>query len=189
MEPQTLVAVSIVGALAAWAAWYGARAFGVWRRLRGDRIVTCPETGHPAAVRVDIARAVTTDRGGQIPLESCSRWAERGACDQPCAFAAQAPEASASALVHEWAGTRTCMQCGVPLLASESSGHHLALLEPDGVSREWVDIAADRLPAALAGSQPICWNCHIAETFRREHPELVTDRETSATHVSATARS
>jgi hypothetical protein len=23
---------------------------------------------------------------------------------------------------------------------------------------------------------PVCWNCHIAQTFRRVHPELVVVR-------------
>ena len=30
---------------------------------------------------------------------------------------------------------------------------------------------------ALATSLPMCWNCHVAESFRRLHPELVTDRD------------
>ena len=29
--------------------------------------------------------------------------------------------------------------------------------------------------------EPVCWNCHIAESFRREHPDLVTDRDNRAT--------
>ena len=45
MDPQTVVAVTIVGALVAWGAWYAVRAYRVWRSLHGDRIVTCPETG------------------------------------------------------------------------------------------------------------------------------------------------
>ena len=184
MDPQTVVAVTIVGALVVWGVWYGARAYRVWRALHGDRVVTCPETGAPAAVRFDIARAVTSDRGSTqgLPLEACSRWSERGSCEQPCAVAAQAPESAASAMAREWAGTRTCTACGVSLLASEGAGHHFALRDASGMSREWVDIAAERLPVALTSSLPMCWNCHIAETFRREHPELVTDRDFSQTH-------
>jgi len=62
------------------------------------------------------------------------------------------------------------------------SGHHIALLEPSGITREWVDVAADRLPLALATSLPLCWNCHLAASFRRMHPELVTDREEGRMH-------
>jgi hypothetical protein len=25
--------------------------------------------------------------------------------------------------------------------------------------------------------RPVCWNCHVTETFRRLHPELVVDRK------------
>ena len=31
---------------------------------------------------------------------------------------------------------------------------------------------------------PVCWNCHIAESFRREHPELVVDRPASSSRLS-----
>ena len=55
--------------------------------------------------------------------------------------------------------------------------HHIALYEPGGKSREWVDVATDRLPLALATTLPMCWNCHVAATFRELHPELVTDRD------------
>jgi len=51
------------------------------------------------------------------------------------------------------------------------------------MTREWVDIAPERLQAAPASSVPVCWNCHIAATFRRQHPELVTDREETAVRV------
>lgn len=185
MNPQTAVAVAIVGALVGWGVWYLARAFRVWRALRGDRVVTCPETGEPAAVKFDIARAVTRDSGAAegIPLQACSRWSERGPCEQPCAVAAQAPESSASAMAHSWAHDKTCVSCGAWLLASEKAGHHFALRDQSGMTREWVDVAADRLPVALTTSFPMCWNCHIAETFRRQHPELVTDREDAAVHV------
>jgi hypothetical protein len=28
----------------------------------------------------------------------------------------------------------------------------------------------------LATHVPVCWDCRVAKTFRREHPELLTDR-------------
>ena len=40
------------------------------------------------------------------------------------------------------------------------------------------------MPLALATSLPLCWNCHVAATFRRMHPELVTDRDDSTIHVT-----
>lgn len=185
MSPQAIVALGIVGALVAWGVWYVARAYRVWHELHGDRVVICPETGRPAAVRFDIGRALTSDAGAApgLPLESCSRWSTRGPCEQPCALAAQAPESSTAAMIRNWAHNRYCVACGTSLEASEASGHHVALRAPDGTTREWVDMAAQDLPVALTTHLPMCWNCHVAETFRREHPELVTDRETAATRV------
>jgi len=51
------------------------------------------------------------------------------------------------------------------------------------MTREWVDVGADRLALALATSLPLCWNCHVAATFRRTHPELVTDRDDRTVQV------
>jgi hypothetical protein len=31
---------------------------------------------------------------------------------------------------------------------------------------------------------PVCWNCHIAQEFRREHSELVVDRSLPLPHRS-----
>jgi hypothetical protein len=55
-------------------------------------------------------------------------------------------------------------------------GHHPALLGPDGTTREWVDVEPERLPDALRTERPVCWDCHVIETFRRQYPSLVTDR-------------
>lgn len=178
MDTRVAAALLIVVAFGAWGAWYLGRATSLWRRLRGDRIVTCPENGQSAVVRIDVALAVTSDSGSApAPLDSCSRWPEHGDCDQLCAGDAQQPWSSASAMVKAWAKGRTCVSCGGPLAEPRFSGHHIALLEPAGMTREWVDIASDRLPLALATCLPVCWNCHLAATFRRLHPELVTDRD------------
>lgn len=88
----------------------------------------------------------------------------------------QTLDSAAVALVSQWAHGRTCELCGGALAESRVTGHHVALLDPAGTTREWVDVAADRLELALATSLPVCWNCHVASTFRRLHPELVTDR-------------
>ncbi|MBM3808875.1 MAG: hypothetical protein FJW22_11870 [Acidimicrobiia bacterium] len=91
------------------------------------------------------------------------------------------PESEVSRMVRAWASDHQCATCGAAL--SETAGHHIALLDSSGMTREWVDIAPERLQAAPASSVPVCWNCHIAATFRRQHPELVTDREETAVRV------
>jgi hypothetical protein len=40
----------------------------------------------------------------------------------------------------------------------------------------WDDVPPEKLADVFQTYQPVCWSCHIAETFRRDHPELVTDR-------------
>jgi len=184
MDGRVMVALIVAGAFAGWGVWYAGRAFLLWRRFGGERLVTCPETNQPASVHIDVALAVTSESGSApAPLESCSTWTERGACNQPCLEAAYLPEAPASSVVKEWARGRTCAMCRGPVTESWFAGHHIALLEPTGMTREWVDVGADRLALALATSLPLCWSCHVAATFRRMHPDLVIDRDDSTVHV------
>ena len=55
----TIVAILALAALGCgWAAWNITRALRISKRLRGARVVTCPETGRPAAVTIDVRHAV-----------------------------------------------------------------------------------------------------------------------------------
>lgn len=60
-----------------------------------------------------------------------------------------------------------------------------ALLRPeDRRTFGWRDLAPESLPEVLETHLPVCWNCHVAAAFRREHPEMVTDRDSkSAAHA------
>jgi 5-methylcytosine-specific restriction endonuclease McrA len=49
------------------------------------------------------------------------------------------------------------------------------LIGPDHRTVQWPDVQPERLPEVLANHQPLCWNCHVAESFRQQHPELVID--------------
>ena len=80
-------------------------------------------------------------------------------------------------LIRTWSNGRDCAMCGGTLQERRFSSHHLALLEPDGTTRTWTDVPRERLTLALATSLPVCWNCHVVESMRRLHPDLVTDRE------------
>jgi hypothetical protein len=53
--------------------------WGAWRRWRGTRIVTCPETQRPAAVDLDLRFAMVGAIVGspELRLRDCSRWPER----------------------------------------------------------------------------------------------------------------
>lgn len=179
MDSVTVMKVVLLGSIVVWVGMYAMRAWRVWRHYRGTRIVTCPETGRAAAVRIDLGHAIGTLTAleDDMRLASCSRWAERGPCEQPCLPEALSYDSAATRIVYAWAQDKTCSSCGRPLEESEVLGHHVALRGADGVTREWVDIATERLRAALDSESPVCWNCHVAEEFRRLHSDLVVDRE------------
>ncbi len=179
MSDRTFALVVLLLAGATWWTWGLVAAWRARRHLGGVRLVTCPETGTKAAVTFDRAHAVMTamvqDRA-DVQLGSCSRWPERGPCDQPCIGEALSDDTSTARIVERWAADKTCVFCRKPLREAPVLGHHIALRSPDGSTTEWPEIAAESLPAALAADAPVCWDCHVVETFRRVHPELVTDR-------------
>ena len=151
-----------------------------WRRYRGVRLVTCPETRKPAAVSVDVGHAAVTalvDDRADLRLEECSRWAERGPCRQPCLTQIHAgPEGTVLELVERWYAAHPCSYCGKPITTATSAQHPPALRGPDGVTIEWSDLKPERLPDLFDTHQPVCWNCHVAESFMRSHPDLVVER-------------
>jgi hypothetical protein len=160
------------------AAWQVTRGIRVWRRLRGDRLVTCTATGYPAAVRINVLRAAVATRLSRSPkvrIAQCSLWAAGGPCDQGCVHEALAPESTVQSLVARWNEKKKCVYCAKPI-ALQAFGHRAALRSPQGTTREWSDVPADRLLDSLRTDSPVCWNCHVAETLRRTRPDLVTDR-------------
>lgn len=156
------------------------RVHGAYFRYRGKRLVICPETQKAAAVELDAAYlAIASALGGaNLLLRDCSRWAERERCGQPClAQIATAPEdCLVRKLVGTWYAGRSCVYCGTPIPGIDWLEHKPALRDPRGRTVQWSDVPPEKLPDVLAKFQPVCWNCHIAETFRREHPQLVVDR-------------
>jgi len=63
-----------------------------------------------------------------------------------------------------------------PLGNIDWAGRKPALLGADGVSVEWSEVPADKLPETLAAASPVCFACHTANKLVREHPELALDR-------------
>jgi hypothetical protein len=183
LSPTAIIATLLLLGCAV-AAWQVARSLRVWGRLRGDRLVTCTATGSPAAVRIDArgaAAAALVCRNPQVDIAECSLWATGGLCDRGCTVEALSPQSTTGRIASEWFDKKICVYCAKPI-AARSVGHHAALLGPEGTTREWPDVPADRLRDALRTDLPVCWDCHVAETFRREHPDWVTDRQTPANH-------
>jgi hypothetical protein len=160
----------VIAALALVAVWFGRRYFA----LRGARLVDCPETKAPAAVSIRAAQAAA---GQPFALSDCSRWPERHACGRECL--AQIERAPADCLVRnvvtKWYAGKDCAVCHKPLGEIDWHERKPGLIDTAGRARPWPDVAPEQLPEAMATEQPICFDCYVAATFRREHPELVVD--------------
>jgi hypothetical protein len=179
MTLEIIVVVVLAALVCAWAAWDVTRALRIGRQLRGARVVTCPETGRPAVVAIDVRRALRSVLGARAPemrLRDCSRWAERGRCDEACVCDAVAPTSVPRRIVEDGLKRKPCVFCGKPIEHVAFLDHYPALLQPDGTTIAWPDVPPDSLRDALRNQRPVCWNCHVTETFRRRYPELVTDR-------------
>jgi hypothetical protein len=157
------------------------RGLRTYFKLRGKRLVTCPETQESAAVELDAARLARGATFGAplLRLSECSRWPERQGCGQECLRQIEAAPQGCLVrrIVADWYAGKTCVICGKPVdVAEQWVGHVPALLNPEKKTIYWDKIAPERLPEVFQTHSPVCWSCHIAETFRRVHPELVVDR-------------
>lgn len=149
-------------------------------KYRGKRLVRCPETRMPAAVEVSSGRGAALALAGlpELRLRDCSRWPERENCGQDCLNQIEADPETCLVwnIVNGWYLGKTCVTCGRSFGRINWHDHRPALLDEDLRTVQWTEIAPERLPEVFATYSPVCWNCHIAESFRRAHPELVTDR-------------
>lgn len=169
----------------------GRRLVRTWLRYRGTRVVVCPESREPVAVGVDVRHAALSASQGRLELrlDACSRWPERRGCGQEClGQIASAPEACLLRhMLEDWYREKDCAFCRRPFGALRWHDHRPALLAPDGGLLCWSDFRPEQVLDVLAACEPVCWDCHVAESFRRGHPELVTDRPPRSGGPTATA--
>ena len=149
-------------------------------RWRGTRLVRCPETRAPAAVDVDVKQALLTGLLGheRLRLRDCSRWPERAGCGEDCLSQVErAPEdCRVRTIVAEWYADKKCAYCGHAFGEIHWHDHRPALRDPRGATVQWSEVRPEQLPQLFDTCLPVCWDCHVAESFRKEHPELVVDR-------------
>jgi len=169
-----LAAAAALFALGAWHVALGLAA------LRGTRLVTCPDNGRAAAVDLDVKYSAVHSALGrpQFRLKDCSRWPEKAGCGQMCLgdLEAAPQDCLVRTVVSRWYAGKRCVFCRRHFGEIHWHDHSPALLDDQGITREWNEVPPASLPEFLASHQPVCWNCHIAETFRRERPDLFVDR-------------
>lgn len=154
---------------------------------RGKRLITCPETHKAAAVDVAAGEAALGAFLSEptLRLRECSRWPERKDCGQDCLRQVEADPENCLVwnIVAGWYEGKKCVLCHKTFGELRHMDHVPALLDPDHTTIEWKDLPPEKLPEAFATYGPVCWNCHVAATFRRLHPDLVVDREAEAKRV------
>jgi hypothetical protein len=177
---QTLIIFGLLAAVVvallrlAWSSW----------KYAGPRVVTCPESQQPAGVALDTSHLAWSGIGRRsgFRLKSCSRWPERQDCGQECLRQIEsAPDdcLMRNILLH-WCEGKVCAICGRPLSDIHRVDHKPALMNPEQKTVEWASVRPETAPAVLETAAPVCWNCHIVQTFCREHPDLVVDRSRQA---------
>jgi hypothetical protein len=152
-----------------------------WRRARGVRLITCPENHRPAAVTLDAVdaglAAAVNERA--FHLSSCTRWPEKRDCNQAClSQIAEAPDGClVRARVAAWYRGKKCSLCQKSIEPTSWIDHQPALLSPGNMTVLWDEVPVEYLPDVFNTHRPVCWDCHVAESFRREFPDTVVDRE------------
>ena len=159
---------------------FGRRLVGAWWTYRGTRVVVCPDNREMVAVAVDARHAAVSAGPGRpdLRIESCTRWPEKAGCGQECLGQVEsAPEACLLRnILSDWYQGKSCAFCRREFHAIHWHDHKPGLVGPDGAVVSWDSFRAEQVVDVLATHRPVCWDCRVAETFRREHPELVTDR-------------
>jgi hypothetical protein len=86
-------------------------------------------------------------------------------------------DAATTAQLKQFLEGKPCVACGRPIAVMHAGDIRPGLLNPKThEATGWADIPAANLSATLESHVPICANCLVSETFRREYPDLVVDR-------------
>jgi hypothetical protein len=174
----SLIAILILAA----ALWFSVRwLVRSFSRYRSSRIVTCPETNRPATVEVDALHASLTSIVGltDVRLQNCSRWPMKKECGQECLTDLHdvAPEEClVSGVLMRWYRDKNCVYCRKSFSEVQWLDHRPALLTRGEELLSWKEVNLDQLRNVLETHSPVCWDCYIAQTFRRDHPDLVVFR-------------
>ncbi|MGC2183585.1 MAG: hypothetical protein WA637_09920 [Terriglobales bacterium] len=181
MTILTLLAISVLAVVVGLFLTRVIPALQTYFMYRGKRLITCPETLTKEAVDVAAGRAAASILVGDstLHLDQCSRWPERQDCGQECLRQIEADPENCLVwnIVSNWYEGKTCVYCHKRFERLHHLDHAPALMGPDHRTIEWDHVRLNQLQDLLSTCKPVCWSCHVTETFRHEHPELVVERE------------
>lgn len=166
------IVVAIIGGTAGIMAFWKR-----YRRYRGDRLVTCPETDRAAAVRLDAVH-VASSESEHLRLKDCTRWPERGGCGQDCLTQIESAHDGClvKSYVESWFREHPCVLCGHTFEKLSWQEHRPALIDSERNTRQWSEVRPEQLPELFDTCEAVCWNCHVVESTYRNHRELITER-------------
>jgi hypothetical protein len=164
-----VVAYIVAAVLAGIVLCLGVRRAGrAFLNARGMRVVTCPQDRRPAAVELASWHAALTALFGSADarLRTCSRWPERGSCNQACVRQIQdAPRATlVQGILSNWCRYNVCISCGAPLAKVRVGSHRPHLINRELRIFEWREIPPEEIPETLRYCEPVCETCVVAET-------------------------
>lgn len=171
----------VAAALLATGLFFAIRYFArEYIRYRDSQIITCPENHEAAIVQVDALHAALTSAFGapDIRLQNCGRWPLMEKCGQECLVQLDGapPECLVRGVLMRWYESKSCLYCGKPFLQIPLLDHKPALQSPEGQLMEWSEVNIDDLQTVMDTYSPVCWDCYIAQSFVRDHPESVVYR-------------
>jgi len=178
---MTLVLYVVVTGLVATSLFFGIRYFvRAYIRYRDSRLIICPNNAEAAIVEVDAVHAALTSAFGQpdIRLQNCWRWPLYQNCGQECLVQLDVapPECLVRGVLMRWYGFKSCLYCGKRFEQIQLLDHKPALQSPEGKLVDWSEVAIKDLQIMLKNYKPVCWDCYIAQSFRKDHPDLVVYR-------------
>jgi hypothetical protein len=179
MEPLYIVLGIVVAALAVSA--LAIQFIRTFRTYAGTRVITCPRDLESAAVRINAflaARRAAVRGTPEVRLSSCTFWPERAGCGQQClAQIENTPDGCRlKSLITAWYADKRCVYCFRRIGPVVWHDRPPALRSAEKATVEWTDIPAQEVPKVLQTHEAVCWKCHVVESFRREHANLVIDR-------------
>jgi hypothetical protein len=184
----------IIAAIVATALYFCIRRLvNSFSKFGGSRAVTCPDNGKRTLVEVDAMHATLTSalKRPDIRLQNCSRWPLKQDCGQECLVNLDvAPDdCLVSGVLMRWYEGKICVYCRKQFEGLNWMDHRPALRTPAGTLIEWGEVTVEDMPMVLETHFPVCWDCYIAQTFKRDHPDLVVYRPWQNSSHGGTASS